>query len=64
LIQAIYQRLESDPVTAGLDLVVQSDDGIATLYGRIDNSAAHLRAVSVVRSTAGVRGVIDKTFKY
>jgi len=64
LIQVIYQRLGADPVTTGLDLVVQSDDGIATLYGRIDNSAARLRAVSIVRSTAGVRGVIDKTFKY
>jgi len=64
LIHSVYQRLNADPVTTHLDLVLQSDDGIVTIYGRIDNSAARLRAVSIVRSTAGVRGVIDKTFKY
>lgn len=64
LIQTIYLRLKSDPVTGKLDLTAVEEDGIVTLYGRIDNAATRLRAVSIVRSVAGVRGVIDKTFQY
>lgn len=57
-------RLYSDPVTARLNLGIVSDDGVVTLTGRIDNSAMRMRAISVIRSTPGVRGVIDKTVQF
>lgn len=60
----IEQRLASDPVTAPLRLGIAVDDGIVTLSGRIDQAHVRLRAVSIVRGTPGVRGVIDKTLQF
>ncbi|HMO04631.1 MAG TPA: BON domain-containing protein [Kiritimatiellia bacterium] len=60
----IEQRLSSDPVTAPLRLGITVDDGIVTLSGRIDQAHVRLRAVSIVRGTPGVRGVIDKTLQF
>lgn len=60
----IEQRLSADPVTAPLRLGIQVDDGIVTLSGRIDQAHVRLRAVSIVRGTPGVRGVIDKTLQF
>jgi len=64
LINHIEQRLANDPVTARLRLGVESEDGVVTLSGRIDQPAVRMRAVSVVRGTPGVRGVIDKTLQF
>jgi osmotically-inducible protein OsmY len=64
LVNRVSQRLSSDPVTARLSLGIASDDGVVTLTGRIDQSAVRMRAVSVVRGTPGVRGVIDKTLQF
>ncbi len=60
----IEQRLAADPVTTPLRLGIQVDDGIVTLSGRIDQAHVRLRAISVVRGTPGVRGVIDKTLQF
>lgn len=64
IVNHIQQRLANDPVTARLRLGVQSEDGVVTLSGRIDQSAVRMRAVSIVRGTPGVRGVIDKTLQF
>lgn len=60
----VLNRLWEDPVTSHLNLSIRSEDGIVTITGRIDNAAAKARAISIVRSTAGVRGVIDRIFQY
>ena len=64
MMNQIERRLASDPVTSRLRLGIQSEDGIVTLTGRIDQSAVRMRAVSIVRGTPGVRGVIDKTLQF
>jgi len=64
VVRLIERRLSADPVTSRLRLGIESDDGIVTLSGRIDNSAVRMRAVSLVRGTPGVRGVIDKTLQF
>lgn len=60
----VVQRLRADLDTAPLNLGVQVEDGVATLSGRIDAPATRMRAVSIVRGTPGVRGVIDKTYRF
>ena len=64
LVNNIQIRLFNDPVTSRMKLGLAADDGIVTVTGRIDNPSARLRAISVVRSTPGVRGVIDKTYQF
>jgi osmotically-inducible protein OsmY len=64
LTELVYKRLSEDPVTSKASIGVQCRDGIVTLIGRIDNAPMQMRVVSVVRGTTGVRGVIDKTFRY
>lgn len=64
IIMEVERRLDRDPVTARLQLGVESNDGIVTLSGRIDSPAAKLRAVSAVRGTAGVKAVIDNTVRF
>jgi osmotically-inducible protein OsmY len=64
IVSQAQRRLASDPVTTRLRLGIQSDDGIVTMTGRIDNSAVRMRAISAIRGTPGVRGVIDKTVQF
>ncbi len=64
LVNHIDQRLRSDPTTAKLNLGISSSDGIITLTGRIDELVVRSRAVSLVRGTPGVRGVIDNTMGF
>jgi len=64
IVSQAQRRLAADPVTTRLRLGIQSDDGIVTMTGRIDNSAVRMRAISAIRGTPGVRGVIDKTVQF
>ena len=60
----ILQRLSTDPITSKLKFRIDLDDGVVTLMGRADSAEVRLRAISVVRSTPGVRAVIDKIYRY
>ena len=64
IVSMVYARIAQDPVTARLNLGVESVDGIVTVNGRIDNATTKMRAIGIVRGISGVRGVIDKTVQF
>ncbi|MFH0909864.1 MAG: BON domain-containing protein [bacterium] len=55
----ISDRLRQDSMTSRFPLSVVSEDGVVTLAGTIGSEAARMRAVSMARGAAGVKGVID-----
>lgn len=55
----IQDRLRQDPMTGRFPLSVTSEEGVVTLSGNVRSEAAKMRAVSVARGAAGVKGVID-----
>ncbi len=61
LAAAIQDRLSQDAVTGRAPLGVSVDQGVATLSGSLRDAGARARALSIVRGTPGVRGVVDST---
>lgn len=62
LIQAIHQRLASDPVAARYPVGFLVRDGVVTLEGSVPDRPTRMRILAVVRSTPGVREVVDRLY--
>lgn len=63
IVHEVVDRLRSDSITGNYAFGVTSEDGVVTLRGSVSDQNARLRAVGIVRSTPGVKGVIDKLFR-
>ena len=61
LAEAIQDRLSQDAVAGRSPLGVSVEQGVATLSGSLSDAGARARALSIVRGTPGVRGVVDST---
>ena len=59
LSRIVMARLTEDPFLERASIQATSDEGVVTLRGMIRSEAQRMRALSIARSTAGVRGVID-----
>jgi len=57
---AVYAEILSDEAVSSHLLIVNTEDGIVTLTGSVDNILARDRAISIAQSIKGVRSVIDK----
>lgn len=55
----VQDRLRQDATTGRYPLSVSSEEGVVTLTGFVPSEAARMRAVSLTRGAAGVKGVID-----
>ncbi|HEY0874863.1 MAG TPA: BON domain-containing protein [Vicinamibacterales bacterium] len=49
-----------DDRVKGMDIDVDTQDGVVTLSGTVDSDAAHRRALALARNTEGVRDVRDQ----
>ncbi len=57
---ALKSKLLGDGKTPGLQIDVDTNDGVVTLNGDVPTAAAHLEALRLARGTKGVKGVVDK----
>ena len=55
----VMARLTNDPFLERASIQANSDEGVVTLRGMLRNESQRARALSIARSTPGVRGVID-----
>ena len=58
----VKSKLASDPQVNMLDVSVQTEEGVVTLTGRVEDEAARREAVALARDTEGVRRVHDLIF--
>lgn len=58
---AVYQRLRSDPMTDALSVSLDARDGVVTIHGRLEDNVAKARVLAVIKSTPGVKSVVDET---
>lgn len=58
--QAVTDRLNQEMLAARGGLMASSRDGVVTLHGVVRNEAQRARAIAIVRSTSGVREVVDR----
>ena len=56
----VIERLRQDDLTSTQGFGVRIEGGIATLYGSVPDEIVRLRALGIVRSTPGVKEVVDK----
>lgn len=56
---AALDRLAQDTVIGALPVGVSVDQGVATVSGALRDAGARARALSIVRGTPGVKGVVD-----
>ncbi|MCB1069707.1 MAG: BON domain-containing protein [Verrucomicrobia bacterium] len=56
----VMGRIQSDPALVQQSISVSAREGVITLYGSAPNQEAAARIKSQIRSTPGVRGVIDQ----
>lgn len=56
----IKAKMALDESVKALDISVETEAGIVTLTGHVDNAAQRDRAVRLARETAGVTRVVDK----
>lgn len=59
LASAALDRLAQDSVVGRLPVGVRVDQGVATVSGALQDAGARARALSIVRGTPGMRGVVD-----
>jgi len=57
---AVKTKLLGDGKTPGLQLDVDTNEGVVTLTGQVPTAAAQLEALRLARSTKGVKRVVDK----
>lgn len=50
----------ADAQMDGADISVELKDGVARLTGKVNRQTDRLRALTIARSTAGVRSVVDE----
>ena len=55
----VKAKFAQDDIVKAHDINVTTRDGVVTLSGEVDSSAARERAVSLARATEGVTNVID-----
>ena len=55
----IYNRLQNDSSVRFSALAVEVTNGVATVYGTVGSPSDRARALAVVKSTEGVKEVID-----
>ncbi len=58
--QQITQHLVSEPTLTGSNLKAQVDEGSVTLTGTVNSETQHDAAISIARSYAGNRAIVDK----
>ncbi|MGE3508709.1 MAG: BON domain-containing protein [Vicinamibacterales bacterium] len=56
---AVKTKLLADTTVSGMSIDVDTSNGVVTLSGRVDSTAAQGRAVELARSTNGAQQVID-----
>ncbi|MBU1693836.1 MAG: BON domain-containing protein [Verrucomicrobia bacterium] len=59
LTSEILRRLRDDPVTAPHAFGVFVRDGVVTIEGSVAGGYVHTRAIAIVRSTPGVKNVLN-----
>lgn len=59
IVADIQDRLRQDSMTGRYPLSVTCEEGVVTLAGNVRGEPAKMRAVSIARGVAGVKGVID-----
>jgi hyperosmotically inducible protein len=59
ILTAVEQRLEERPALADSDVGVEISNGVARLTGTVSSRSDHVTALTVTRSTNGVKRVID-----
>jgi hyperosmotically inducible periplasmic protein len=57
---AVKSKLLGDGKTPGLDIDVDTDDGVVTLEGDVATAAQHQTALRLARETRGVKRVVDR----
>lgn len=57
---AVKSKLIGDGKTPGLDIDVDTDDGVVTLEGEVATAAQRATALRLTRETKGVKRVVDK----
>jgi hyperosmotically inducible protein len=55
----VNSKLAASPEVSMMNVAVQTDEGIVTLTGRVDDDASRRRAVQLARETEGVKSVRD-----
>jgi osmotically-inducible protein OsmY len=55
----VNAKLAADPDTKMTDVSVQTDEGVVTLTGRVEDDKARRAALQLARNTEGVRSVRD-----
>ena len=58
--QAVMDRLTQEMMLSRGALMASSKDGVVTLHGVVRTEAQRARALAIVRSTSGVRDVVDR----
>ena len=64
LAAAVLQRLTQDTMTGMSTFGVEAENGVVTLHGSLPNDTLRARAIAIVRSTPGVKDVIDKITRW
>lgn len=57
---SLKTKLLADPDVAGLQIDVDTKDGIVTLTGKVKTAAEKAEALRIARETDGVKSVVDK----
>lgn len=56
---SVKTKLAADTVVDASDIDVDTEDGVVTLTGNLDDRAAKERALTIARETSGVKRVVD-----
>lgn len=64
LARDVLNRLLDDSITGSLMFGVNAQNGMVTVDGAVPDETIRTRALGIVRSTPGVRGVIDRLSRY
>ena len=59
----VKSQFAADELVKALDINVSTDNGVVTLAGIVDSSAARNRAISITKGTKGVKRVDSSTLK-
>lgn len=59
----VKSQFAADSLVKALDINVTTNDGVVTLAGIVDSSAARNQAISITRGTKGVKRVDSSTLK-
>jgi osmotically-inducible protein OsmY len=59
IVMDVQDRLRNDSMTAKYTYGVQSDQGLVTVTGFVQNEAVRARVLDIARGAEGVKGVVD-----